>query len=239
MPRLRWCGGTNTLAGTLTTGRSPMVIRPSSGFSRPATQRSVVVLPQPEGPSSVTISPAATSKSMLATAVTTSLLALKVLVSPSTRIMVQQPPTPPYSILLLHPKSATELERDEAQCHQQQEHQYPEGAEQQERAFLPEIENDHGGGAVLRAGQHERDGELAIGVHHHPEPGGEQAGPQQRQRHFEEVARPGDAGDLRGLIELVVDLHHRGRYEPQRDRHVFGEISKPDDDERADDRQRH
>src|SRR5215510_11479464 len=214
MPRLRSFGGTNTLAGTLTTGRSPMVMRPPSGFSRPATQRSVVVLPQPEGPSSVTISPAATSKSMLATAVTTSLLDWKVLVSPSTRIMIQQPRTPPYInialILLLHAKAATELERDEAQRHQQQEHQYPKGAEQQERAFLPEVENDHGGGAVLRARQHERDGELAIGVHHDPEPGREQAGPQQRQRDFDEVARPGDAGDLRGLVELVVDLHHRG-----------------------------
>src|SRR5919197_1372286 len=123
MPRLRWCGGTKILAATLTTGRSPMVMRPSSGFSRPAMQRSVVVLPQPDGPSSVTISPAATSKSMAATAVTTSLLALKVLVSPSTRIMIQQPRTPPYiniaPVLLLHAKAAAELERDDAQRHQQ------------------------------------------------------------------------------------------------------------------------
>ena len=35
---------------------------PPVGCSRPATQRSVVVLPQPEGPSSTTISPAGTSK---------------------------------------------------------------------------------------------------------------------------------------------------------------------------------
>src|SRR5215510_2281920 len=214
MPRLRWCGGTNMPAGTLTTTRSPMVMRPSSAFSRPATQRSVVVLPQPEGRSSVTISPAATSKSMPATAVTTSLLAMKVLVSPSTRIMIQQPRTPQYInialILLLHAKAAPELERDEAQRHQQQEHQHAKGAEQQERAFLPEVENDHGGGAVLRACQHQRNGELAIGVHHDPEPGREQAGSQQRQRHLDEVARPGDAGNLRGLVELVVDLHHRG-----------------------------
>src|SRR5262245_40448568 len=32
-------------------------IRPESGFSRPAIERSVVVLPQPEGPSRVNISP--------------------------------------------------------------------------------------------------------------------------------------------------------------------------------------
>src|SRR5262245_34921279 len=178
MPRLRSFGGTNIRAGTLTTTRSPMVMRPSSGFSRPAIQRSVVVLPQPEGPSSVTISPAGTSKSMPATAVTTSLLTLKVLVSPSTRIMIQQPRTHHTSILLLHAKAAAELERDDAQRHQHQEHQHAECAEQQERAFLPKVENDDRGGAVLRARQHQRDGELAIGVHHDPEPGGKQPRPQ-------------------------------------------------------------
>src|SRR5215470_11024521 len=174
MPRLRCCGGTNTLAGTFTTGRSAMVMRPSSALSSPATQRSVVVLPQPEGPSSVTISPAATSKSMPATAVTMSLPALKVLVSPSTRIMIQQPRTPPYIntalILFLHAKAAAELERHNAQRHQHQEHHHAEGTQEQERAFLPKIENDHRGGAVLRAREHQRHGELAKGVHHDPEP---------------------------------------------------------------------
>ena len=44
------------------TTRSPIEMRPAVGCSRPATQRKVVVLPQPEGPSSTTISPAGTSK---------------------------------------------------------------------------------------------------------------------------------------------------------------------------------
>ena len=35
-----------------------MLMRPAVGCSSPATQRSVVVLPQPDGPSSTTISPA-------------------------------------------------------------------------------------------------------------------------------------------------------------------------------------
>ena len=59
MPRLRRCGGTNTPAATSTTVRSPITMRPPSALSSPATQRSVVVLPQPEGPSSVTTSPGA------------------------------------------------------------------------------------------------------------------------------------------------------------------------------------
>ena len=39
-----------------------MLMVPAVGCSRPATQRKVVVLPQPEGPSSTTISPAGTAK---------------------------------------------------------------------------------------------------------------------------------------------------------------------------------
>src|SRR5262245_34131853 len=114
-----------------------MLMRPPSARSSPATQRSVVVLPQPDGPSSVTISPAATSKSMPAIAATVSLLALKVLVSPSTRIMS----SPGFahhdtSILLLHAETAADHVGNNAQCRQQQEHQHPEGAEQQKRAFL-------------------------------------------------------------------------------------------------------
>ena len=44
------------------TTRSPIEMRPPVGCSSPATQRKVVVLPQPEGPSRTTISPAGTSK---------------------------------------------------------------------------------------------------------------------------------------------------------------------------------
>ena len=43
---------------------------PEDGVSSPAMERSVVVLPQPEGPRSVTSSPGAIEKLMPATAVT-------------------------------------------------------------------------------------------------------------------------------------------------------------------------
>src|SRR5579885_3549347 len=48
----------------------PRSTRPSSGCSKPAMTRSVVVLPEPDGPSSVKNSPAATSTSTPATATT-------------------------------------------------------------------------------------------------------------------------------------------------------------------------
>src|SRR5262245_23309248 len=58
MPMSRRRGGTITPPAGAETRRPPMLIAPVVGCSSPATQRSVVVLPQPEGPSSTTISPA-------------------------------------------------------------------------------------------------------------------------------------------------------------------------------------
>src|ERR1700687_4736696 len=62
MPRSRERGGTRMPRPGDDTTRPPMLISPDVGCSSPATQRRVVVLPQPEGPSSTTISPAGTAK---------------------------------------------------------------------------------------------------------------------------------------------------------------------------------
>src|SRR5437763_1383731 len=68
MPMLRRRGGTCTLRSGAATSSPPIEIVPAVGCSRPAMQRSVVVLPQPEGPSSTTISPAAIRKLTSSTA---------------------------------------------------------------------------------------------------------------------------------------------------------------------------
>src|SRR5882672_611584 len=62
MPSSRKRGGTRMPLAGDDTIRPAILISPSVGCSRPATQRSVVVLPQPDGPSSTTISPAGTAK---------------------------------------------------------------------------------------------------------------------------------------------------------------------------------
>src|ERR1700754_2858218 len=62
MPRSRARGGTNMPRPGDDTTLPPIEISPPVGCSSPATQRSVVVLPQPDGPSSTTISPAGTPK---------------------------------------------------------------------------------------------------------------------------------------------------------------------------------
>src|SRR5260221_11934451 len=62
MPRSRKAGGPRIPRSGDDTRRPAMLISPPVGCSSPATQRRVVVLPQPEGPSSTTISPAGTAK---------------------------------------------------------------------------------------------------------------------------------------------------------------------------------
>ena len=62
MPMLRRLAGTNVPADASNTARPSMAMRPRLGSSNPATERSVVVLPQPDGPSSVYNSPSPTSK---------------------------------------------------------------------------------------------------------------------------------------------------------------------------------
>ena len=60
MPILRKRADTCTPSAGADMMRPPMLMRPAEACSSPAMQRSVVVLPQPEGPSNTTISPAGT-----------------------------------------------------------------------------------------------------------------------------------------------------------------------------------
>src|SRR6266702_3464243 len=62
MPMSRSRGGTSMPRAGDDTRCPAMLISPEVGCSRPATQRKVVVLPQPEGPSRTTISTAGTAK---------------------------------------------------------------------------------------------------------------------------------------------------------------------------------
>src|SRR5664280_3579140 len=62
MPMSRSRGGSRMPCAGDDTTRPAMLMVPAVGCSSPATQRKVVVLPQPDGPSRTTISPAGTAK---------------------------------------------------------------------------------------------------------------------------------------------------------------------------------
>src|SRR5690606_30513823 len=72
MPKLRRLGAMNTLLAEEYTVVPLTEIRPDLGRSSPAMERSVVVLPQPLGPSSVNSLPSGTSKQMSCAALTVS-----------------------------------------------------------------------------------------------------------------------------------------------------------------------
>lgn len=69
MPTLRLFGATLMPRSLSKTTVSPMTIRPPVGVSRPATQRMVEVLPQPDLPSRTSDSPFSMSMLRLSTAV--------------------------------------------------------------------------------------------------------------------------------------------------------------------------
>src|SRR5262245_19890946 len=93
MPMPRSLGETKTPLSVSHTVTSAVTIRPDSGRSSPARQRSVVVFPQPEGPSSVISFPLSTPRLMPSTALTTTLPgATNVLWRLSTANMVRSAP---------------------------------------------------------------------------------------------------------------------------------------------------
>ena len=63
MPMPRRFIGTESPAAPSNSTRSPSRMTPLSGRSSPAMQRSVVVLPQPDGPSSVKNAPGSSANS--------------------------------------------------------------------------------------------------------------------------------------------------------------------------------
>src|SRR6185437_11190586 len=68
MPSARRSAGTNRPRAASLTTTLPILMRPPVFCSSPATMRSVVVLPQPDGPSRVTNSPSLIRRSTLLTA---------------------------------------------------------------------------------------------------------------------------------------------------------------------------
>jgi hypothetical protein len=70
MPTLRLCTGTTRPEAASNTTRSPIVMMPPVGISSPATQRIVLVFPQPDWPSSTSDSPSGMVRSSPLIAVT-------------------------------------------------------------------------------------------------------------------------------------------------------------------------
>src|SRR5215510_11959266 len=205
--------------GTLTRNLASNSVRPStamtpwSGVSSPAMQRKVVVLPQPEGPSSVKNVPDSSAKlaSRMPPAIWSVELS-KILVSPSTR-SIRTNPSSPHS-LRSSQRAGSRAPRHQIEHHCDYRHQHrPHQPERRKLGTLPvgpEIEHRDRHG--LRAWPCEQNRERKDARRHQEDeqPAGDQRGrkerghdpPQPRERR-----RPADRG---GFLKLAMDLQHAG-----------------------------
>src|SRR5512145_2520320 len=108
----------------------PTVISPERGLSRPAIERSVVVLPQPLGPRSVNSFPGGTSK--------LTSCAARIALPRSSRYSVQSPFTFNTSGFLYAEPLADQL-RDQHQHEQREDEHHPQRGELHVLAVFPQL----------------------------------------------------------------------------------------------------
>src|SRR6266511_4138361 len=132
MPRPRSFAGTRIRCSDESRTRSRIRISPPSGVSRPAMERSVVVLPQPEGPRSVKSSPSASLKLTSSTARTRPVRSPRPGGNVFTScVIVSTGSTLPDADL------GAKLVRDRNEEDECADHHHPEGRELRKLAVLP------------------------------------------------------------------------------------------------------
>ena len=162
MPMPRRSGGTATPAAASLSARPASSIRPALGISSPAIMRSVVVLPHPDGPSSVISSPFAISRSRLRIALE---VAEPLLDRPEDDVAHRAPQRGNRAI-------GGEDERQD---------QDRDDAGRGRIGVLLQREEDRADGFGARAHQQDRHRQLAERRHEHEEPSREDGRPEQRQ----------------------------------------------------------
>src|SRR3954447_4673131 len=231
IPSPRSLAGTRVPRSDEKSTRSATEISPRSGISSPATQRSVVVLPHPDGPRSVNSSPSSTSKLRSSTACTRPCFSLRDEPNVLTRFRIVSISRLPDADL------GAELVGDRDHHDQSSDHQHPERAQLRELAVaphLPDRDREH-----LAPGRVQQDGaaELAHRDDDDVDPPGDEAGHEQRQDDPPEGLEPAGPAHQRGLLELAADLEHRRRRVPHTVRYVPRHVRDEQDPERAVDRQ--
>src|SRR5882762_7733024 len=146
MPRPRRFGGTKMPRCEEYTTSPPTEISPCRGLSRPAMERSVVVLPQPLGPRSVNSFPCGTSKAISCAA--------RIAWPRSSTYSVHNPVTLSTSCVLDAEFPADPL-REQHEHEQTQDEHHAEGRELDVLAVLPQLPDQDrenlGSRAVRRA----------------------------------------------------------------------------------------
>src|SRR6266545_8019371 len=164
MPKPRRLGATKTPFVEEYTTRSPTPISPARGRSRPAIERSVVVLPQPLGPSSVKSFPCGTSK-------LTSCAALTIWPR-SLGYSVKRPWTfsTRFSASLLDSEFLAQPLGEHHQDEERQDEEHSQRRQPPLLAVLPQFPDGDRQDLGTRAVEQDRAGELADRDDHHVDP---------------------------------------------------------------------
>src|SRR5438309_10381120 len=227
MPKPRRLGATKTLFPEEYTTRPPTLISPARGRSRPAIERSVVVLPQPLGPRSVKSFPSGTSK--------LTSCAARTIWPRSLGYSVNNPSTFStwFPASFLDAEFPAQPLGDHHQDEEGQDEKHAEGGELHVLAVLPQLPDGDRQHFGARAVEQDRAGELADRDDHHVDPARDEPGLQERQDDAAKRRAPGGAAHRRGFLELLVDLQHRGGVVAQVVGHEAGDVGDEHDPDRA------
>src|SRR6202790_4032191 len=233
MPKLRLFGATKMPPADEYMTLPATSISPELGLSSPAMERNVVVLPQPEGPSSVNSLPSGTSKLTSWAALTT------------------VPRSPGYSVnsdLTLSTfvpacyvarscfRYSEPLAQELGQHHQAEQQDDQHDAERGQLdilTILPQLPYPDRYHLGARAIEQDRARQLADRHDQHINPAREQSRLEQRQDDAAKGHAPGGAAHGGRLLELLVDLHHRCGIVAHAVRHEARHIGDQQDPDRA------
>src|SRR3990172_5720652 len=228
MPKLRRFGAMKVFASDEYTTRPSTVISPETVLSSPAMERSVVVLPQPLGPSSVNNFPSGTSNVTSWAARTGSPCSLRYSAeSALTFSMAFSRSCFPDS-----ESSPGEL-RQHDQDEQRDDEYHAERRELHGLAVLPQLPDHDGNHLGSRTVEQNRAGKLAHRDDHDVDPSRHEPGLQQRQDDAPEYRSPGCPAHGRGLFQLLVDLQHGGGVVAHAIRQKAGDVSDEHDPDGA------
>ena len=201
MPTRRRSGGTEPPAPA--TRRPPISIVPASGASRPAIRRSTVVLPQPDGPSSVSISPGRTLEVEPVDGPRTGAVALR----PRAAVDPQRPARPRHRPLLAASRTATVPAESDAAAAPPD----PRPGRRSPRCRAPDLR-----GQRLEADRAEdqRHRQLLDRRQEDERGAGHERRPEERQRHADETPHRPVAQGPPGLLDAAAQPGQRARTGP-------------------------
>src|SRR6266853_2349604 len=227
MPKPRRLGATKTPFVEEYTTRSPTPISPARGRSRPAIERSVVVLPQPLGPSSVNSFPSGTSKLTSCAARTIWPRSLGYSVNSPATLSTR------FSGSLLDSEFLAEPLGEHHQDEERQDEQHPQRRQLHVLAVLPQFPDGDRQPLGPRAVEQDRAGELADRDDHHVDPARDEAWLEQGQDDAAKRRAPGGAAHRRGFLELLVDLQHGSGVVAESIGHKTGDVGDEHDPDRS------